>query len=100
MGRWAAIAAWTSLVSATGLPAYAALALESPPSVPAKPPPAAQDTVTQSLGQDSSSRLTLSVEINGKGPYAFLVDTGSDRSSISRELAASLALPPGPTVVI
>ncbi len=38
--------------------------------------------------------------INGQGPYAFLVDTGSDRSSISRELAATLDLPPGPTVMV
>jgi predicted aspartyl protease len=52
------------------------------------------------LVQDPSTRLTLAVMINGKGPYAFLVDTGSDRTSISRELAAILDLPPGPRVII
>ena len=57
-------------------------------------------TSTQLLKQNASSRLTLEVTINGKGPYAFLVDTGSDRSSISRELAATLNLPPGPTVMV
>jgi predicted aspartyl protease len=52
------------------------------------------------LVQDPSTRLTLAVMINGKGPYAFLVDTGSDRTAISRELAAILGLPPGPRVII
>ena len=50
--------------------------------------------------QDTSTRLTLAVMVNGKGPFEFLVDTGSDRTSISRELAAALALPPGPRVII
>jgi predicted aspartyl protease len=52
------------------------------------------------LAQDPSLRLTLPVKINGQGPFDFLVDTGSDRTVISRELAASLALPPGPRVLI
>ncbi len=52
------------------------------------------------LAQDPTSRLTLAVMINGQGPYDFLVDTGSDRTVISRELADSLALPPGPKVLI
>ena len=52
------------------------------------------------LAQDPSTRLTLAVMVDGKGPYAFLVDTGSDRTSISRELAAVLDLPPGPKVII
>jgi predicted aspartyl protease len=52
------------------------------------------------LVQDPTTRLTLAVMIDGKGPYSFLVDTGSDRTSISRELATALALPPGPKVLI
>ncbi len=71
----------------------------APPPAPAQagaPPP----TETLPLAQDPTLRLTLPVMVNGQGPFAFLVDTGSDRTVISRELAAKLALPPGPRVVI
>ncbi len=43
-------------------------------------------------------RLTIPVTINGTGPYPFVLDTGSDRTVISTELATLLKLPPGPTV--
>ncbi|MES2904349.1 MAG: aspartyl protease family protein [Pseudomonadota bacterium] len=46
--------------------------------------------------RDKYRRMTVPVTLAGKGPYRFLVDTGSDRSAISRELAAALLLPPGP----
>jgi predicted aspartyl protease len=45
-------------------------------------------------------RLTLQVMVNGQGPYPFLVDTGSDRTVISRELAAKLGVAPGPQVMM
>jgi predicted aspartyl protease len=50
------------------------------------------------LTPDPGRRLTLAVRINGQGPFDFLVDTGSERTVISRELAATLSLRPGPTV--
>jgi predicted aspartyl protease len=40
--------------------------------------------------------MTVPVTINGSGPYNFLVDTGSERTIISRELAGSLQLGAGP----
>jgi hypothetical protein len=43
-------------------------------------------------------RLTIPVTINGTGPYPFVLDTGSDRTVISSELASLLKLPPGPIV--
>jgi len=52
------------------------------------------------LSQDPSLRLTLAVMINGQGPFNFLVDTGSDRTVISRELATTLALAQGPQVTV
>jgi len=69
---------------------------ESPPATTESAAPGADLKLTQ----DASTRLTLAVMVNGKGPYAFLVDTGSDRTSISKELADTLALPPGPKVII
>ncbi|MGE3303770.1 MAG: aspartyl protease family protein [Hyphomonadaceae bacterium] len=41
----------------------------------------------------STDRMLASVTIDGKGPYAFIVDTAAERSVISRELAEALALP-------
>jgi predicted aspartyl protease len=72
----------------------------APPLAPATAAPTEETPESLQLVQDPSLRLTLSVKINGQGPFDFLVDTGSDRTVISRELAESLALPPGPKVLI
>lgn len=52
------------------------------------------------LSHDAASRLTVSVTIDGKGPFNFVIDTGSDRTVISRELASRLGLPKGPDVML
>jgi predicted aspartyl protease len=52
------------------------------------------------LSHDAASRLTVPVMIDGKGPFDFVIDTGSDRTVISRELASRLALPKGPDVML
>lgn len=44
--------------------------------------------------------MTVAVMIDGKGPFDFVIDTGSDRTVISRELATRLALPKGPDVTL
>jgi predicted aspartyl protease len=44
---------------------------------------------------DSYNRMTVPVRLSGTGPYRFLVDTGADRTAISRELAAKLKLEAG-----
>jgi hypothetical protein len=50
--------------------------------------------------RDLTSRMTTRVSVNGMGPYAFVVDTGANRSVMSAELAAQLNLPAGrPTKV-
>ncbi|MDX3908378.1 MAG: aspartyl protease family protein [Sphingobium sp.] len=41
---------------------------------------------------DRDNRVTIPIHIEGKGPYAFVVDTGSQRTVVSRELADRLAL--------
>ena len=46
----------------------------------------------------SADRMSVPVTISGAGPYQFLVDTGAQRTVISRELAGMLGLAPGPTV--
>jgi len=70
-----------------------------PPAAVALAPPEAAPESLQ-IAQDPTLRLTLPVKINGQGPFNFLVDTGSDRTVISRELAATLGLAAGPRVLI
>ena len=50
--------------------------------------------------RDKATRMVAPVMINGKGPYDFLVDTGANRSCISKGLADELDLPAGPMVAI
>jgi predicted aspartyl protease len=47
------------------------------------------------LTNDQSMRMTVMVKVAGQGPYSFLVDTGSERTAISRQLAAQLKLGSG-----
>ena len=44
---------------------------------------------------DQFERMTVPVTLSGRGPYRFLVDTGADRTAISRELASGLKLAAG-----
>jgi predicted aspartyl protease len=76
---------------ALGVPALALV-----PQIPVPlSTPAEQVIATRSDGTD---RMTVPVSISGKGPYHFVVDTGADRTVISRELADALALKSGGSV--
>jgi len=68
---------------------FEALAQPSPDD-----PTAAQDKL--GFARDAYQRMTVPVRLGGKGPFRFLVDTGSDRTAISRQLAMALRLDPGP----
>jgi len=52
------------------------------------------------IGRDGGDRMTVSVQVAGKGPYRFLVDTGSERTVISRQLAQSLRLESGKDAIL
>ena len=63
-----------------------------------RPGPVAEDAPTGdevAIGQDVGDRMTVAVHVSGKGPYRFLVDTGSERTVISRQLARHLNLDSG-----
>lgn len=51
------------------------------------------ESQTLNTGEDAVSRMTVPVMVNGKGPFQFVIDTGADRTVISRELADKLGLP-------
>lgn len=47
---------------------------------------------------DLDDRMTIAVALQGKGPYRFLIDTGSQRTVVSTALAGNLGLPAGPEI--
>jgi predicted aspartyl protease len=75
-------------------------ALGAQPNV-AIPPPVEATVVTDT---DRAMRMTVPVTIGSSsgmsGPYQFVVDTGADRTVVSRELADRLALPNGETATL
>ncbi|WP_460988133.1 retroviral-like aspartic protease family protein [Sphingobium sp. TomTYG75] len=56
--------------------------------VPAADPPAVVRTLST-----SDDRVSIPIHIDGRGPWNFIVDTGSQRTVISRDLADRLSLP-------
>lgn len=59
-------------------------------------------TITEDVAikTDNADRMTVPVSVSGKGPYEFLVDTGSERTVISRELAKHLRLTSGRAAIL
>ncbi len=44
------------------------------------------------VGIDRQKRMTIPVSIDGNGPYKFMIDTGSERTVVTRQLATRLDL--------
>lgn len=84
------------LAAGAGFMAPPAFAQDAPPP-PEEPPisEAALDVLPNLV-----TRMAVNVEINGRMGNIFVVDTGANRTAISAELAAELALPPGPEVLV
>lgn len=79
----AAMAAWGA--------AHRAWAQGEPaPEVATTPPPV--PTILETAF-DQAQRLTVPVFLNGKGPFDFVVDTGSNRCVVCEEVAQALGLP-------
>jgi predicted aspartyl protease len=88
------------------LPAVAIVALATVSPLAAQPTKTQQydavsqpdqiDSTTQATDlpfrPDEYERMTVLVRVAGRGPYRFLVDTGADRTAISRQLATTLNL--------
>lgn len=66
------------------------------PAAPASPDPAGEtDVLTY---EKKGSLMAVAVTVTGQGPYAFLVDSGAERTFISQELVDKLSLQPGKSV--
>ncbi len=77
------------LLIAAPAAAQEAAPVTEPSAVPAAPAP---DLLAFT---DLDTRMTVPVRIADNGPYRFIIDTGAQRTVISRELTASLSLPRG-----
>ena len=49
---------------------------------------------------DGVMRMTVPVTISGQGPYDFVIDTGADRTVVSREVADRLGLQSGKNAIL
>jgi predicted aspartyl protease len=74
---------WMTLLIATGQPALAAEDPLLPPG----------DTELVKTIDDRHNRMTVPVQIGTHGPFRFLIDTGSERTVLSRQVAATIGLP-------
>src|SRR3990170_8749174 len=68
-------------------------------------PPAVLDDALNIGGEDinarkSNTRMTVEVQVNGRGPYRFLVDSGADTSVVGVRIARDLQLPAGTTALL
>ena len=68
-------------------------------------PPAVIDNQLQIGGEDLKARkvqtrMTVEVQVNGRGPYHFVVDSGADTSAVGLGLARDLQLPLGTPVLL
>jgi len=71
------------------------------PTADQAPPPLDQGSAeTLDYRTDWNTRMTVPVNIAGRGPFPFVVDTGSERTVVSRELASALSLGPGETATV
>src|SRR5271165_2924381 len=51
-----------------------------------------RDTSPITADTDAEKHLTVSVRIDGNGPYRFVVDTGADRTVLATDVADELGL--------
>jgi hypothetical protein len=78
------------------------------PDIPANVPPLppAEFDKKLAVGGDDvkarkvDTRLSVEVEVNGTGPYRFIVDSGADTSAVGLRIAHDLELPLGTTAIL
>ena len=79
----------------------------APPGPSTMPPlPPAQIDDKLAIGGDAinarkvESRMTVDVQVNGRGPYHFVVDSGADTTAVGLKVARDLQLPLGTPVIL
>lgn len=77
-------------LTATGIPATANTPTPVPPASATGLLDPSAEVLT--LEKEASSRFTLPVLVEGIGPYAFLIDTGSQATAVTHEIRAAAGL--------
>lgn len=85
------LAAWTVASPARGADDRPADAV--PPDALAEPEP----LYAQPSTLDRVGRILVPIEVNGRGPFRFILDTGANRSAVSARTVAALGLVPDPS---
>jgi hypothetical protein len=106
-GLMAASAASDSVAARSAEPPRISKPRPAPPTPPDIPPlPPAYYDPTLAVGGDEvkarkvESRLSVEVQVNGRGPYKFIVDSGADTSAVGLNIARNLQLPLGTPVIL
>lgn len=96
-----------TILAATLLAVSGQAGAESPENLPPSPalPPSAGGLVDSkaevlSLEQDRHARFTLPVLVEGTGPFAFMIDTGSQATAVTHEIRAAANLAPAGKAVL
>jgi predicted aspartyl protease len=69
-------------------------------AVQERDPATAGDANDLAFKSDEYARMTVPVRLGAGGSYRFLIDTGADRTSISKQLAERLKLPAGRPAIL
>jgi predicted aspartyl protease len=76
----------------------------TPPNLPPLPPAVFDPTLAiggnDLKAREIDTRLSVEVNINGRGPYHFIVDSGADTSAVGLNIARNLELPLGTPVTL
>ncbi|WP_169711942.1 aspartyl protease family protein [Erythrobacter tepidarius] len=105
--RWLALAAIPAILFAAALqgtgPAMArstgaSVQTSASASEPALIDPLAAEVIA--LEEDRNRRMTVPVHIDGRGPFYFMIDTGSQATAVTREINAQLGLRPAGTATL
>lgn len=91
------LAATASLTAASPPPPPADVTLAQLVIAPPTPPPLPLSEEVLAIGA-AQDRMTVPVSIGRRGPWNFVIDTGAERTVVSRELAGVLGLAAGPQV--
>lgn len=75
-----------------------------PPDVPPLPPAVFDKTLaiggSDVKARKVETRLSVDVQVNGRGPYKFIVDSGADTSAVGLRIAHDLELPLGSPAIL
>jgi hypothetical protein len=75
-----------------------------PPNIPPLPPAVFDKTLaiggSELKAREIDTRLSVDVQVNGRGPYRFVVDSGADTSAVGLRIAHDLELPLGTPAIL